>query len=190
MNSLPSIAAKVLAAIITLFANFSYANIVDYNIASQNLISHGLGPAGGILGTVQGTFTADFNNNTLTYVNMSITLVGDTTYWFTTPIAFGSYTNQAFPGLTYYEANLSTTTPGPLGNSIFYMDFLQENTHQLFAGHTQGVFTSFGTGGIVLNAEPLTNTVPTPSALALFSIAISATILRHRNNRPIVWQAA
>jgi len=167
------IATTSLAITSAITSHTASANlIVDYNIAPQNLINYAIGPSGGAYGTVQGTFSADFTDHVLTAINMSINIFGDANYVFSTPIAFGSFTDPLFPGLTYYEANLSTSSIGALAGSVFYMDFVQDKPNQLFWGNTtevgSGVFTSFGSGSMILTPGW---TVPEPNKLLMTAMA-------------------
>uniref|UniRef100_UPI0011774241 hypothetical protein n=1 Tax=Crenothrix polyspora TaxID=360316 RepID=UPI0011774241 len=130
MRTLKKLLATIaIAGITTLTSSMALAtNIVNYTIAPQNFITITGGLSAGVFGVTSGTFTADFDSQQITAVAMSINITGDTTYVFDTPHAFGAYTDPSFPGITFYEADLRTNTPGILSTAIFYMDFLQNVT--------------------------------------------------------------
>ena len=149
MKGLKKIIAIIIAYMAMMTTYTCSANIiVDYTIAPQSMINNAAEPSG----QVYGTFTADFTDQTLTAVDMYIDIFGDAIYHFNTPIAFGAYTNALFPSLTYYEANLTTSSLGAYTNTTFYMDFIQNDNSHLFWGNTTlgNVFTSFGAGRFML----------------------------------------
>jgi hypothetical protein len=188
MRTLKKLLARIaIAGITTLTSSMALAtNIVNYTIAPQDFITITGEPSGGVFGVTSGTFTADFDSQQITAVAMSISITGDTTYVFHTPRAFGAYTDPHFPGITFYEADLRTNTPGILSAAIFYMDFLQNISTQLFPGHIDGVHTSFSTGHYVLvnTAGIVTNpSVPEPSTLLLMIVGAFAATRTQKYHR-------
>lgn len=153
------------------FLSTASATPINYTIAPQNLLTW----SNQFAGTTWGTFTADFSSQQITEIDFYVDIAGDKTYLFNTPKAFGAQYASIFPGLTYYEADLQTSTFGPW-TSTFFMDFLQENTAQLFRGNpvSGGVYTSFGHSTFILeDAPPLSSSVPESSVLGLMIVGFS-----------------
>lgn len=166
----------ILAAIISVGAGIlpgtASATIINYTIAPQYMVTW----SNQVAGTSWGSFTADFDDDwsggSITAIDFYIDIIGDKTYTFNTPQTFGSF---AMPpsGSTHYEANLATNTSGDWA-STFFMDFLPNNTTQLFKGNPApgGVFTSFGTGSFILGDPVPSMPVPEPTIMLMMVLAI------------------